>query len=391
MEADPCDVAIAGGGPAGTSLALLLSSKGFDVRLFEEHSSLGSPAHCAGLVGPGMADIPVVGGAIRASTVNEVSGAIFVSPGGEKFEIRGRPGSALVIDRKVFDRHLGEEAARSGTVIELRSKVTGMEGGRLEVRGDRGERLFDPRVIVGATGSRFSLARIMGDTTGKVIPGTQFEIGGLDLDPDLVHIYFGRSISRGLFGWVIPLNSDTARVGLCSEDDARGRLERLVQTRVREDFGSGKILEVNAGSVTYGIRPRTAWDNVILLGDEALQTKPATGGGIHYSVICSHIAAESISRSLVNGSDLTDYEKSWRSRLLREINFGLKVRGVYCSLTDGEMDRLFSSIPARARELLAGADFDRHTSVGSVLLRFLPRAIGEIGLRRTMELFGGLI
>ena len=148
---------------------------------------------------------------------------------------------------------------------------------------------------------------------------------------------------------------------------------------------------MNAGAVTYGIRPRTVWGNVILLGDEALQTKPATGGGIHYSVICSQIAAESITRSLVNGSGLDEYEKSWRSRLLREISFGLKVREVYCNLTDGEMDGLFSSIPGRARELLAGADFDRHTSVGSVLLRFLPRAIREIGLRRTMELIGGLI
>jgi geranylgeranyl reductase family protein len=391
MEADPCDIAIAGGGPAGTSLALILSSNGFDVRIFEEHSSLGSPSHCAGLVGPGMADIPNIGDAVRASTINEISGAVFVSPGGKKFEVRGGPECALVIDRKVFDRTLGEQAARNGAQIELRSKAASVKGKRLIVEGERGQRQYEPRVIVGATGSRFTFAKMMGDTTGSVIPGTQFEVGGLSLDPEMVHIYFGTEVSRGLFGWVIPIDSETARVGLCSEDGARQRLERLLETMVKEDFGEGKILEINAGAVVYGTRPRTVWENVLLLGDEALQTKPATGGGIHYSVICSQIAADAITGFMREGSDLSTYDRAWRRRLGREINFGLKVREIYSELADDEIDRLFSSIPSKAKDLLSNANFDKHTSVGSVLLRFLPRAIREIGMRRTMSLIGSLI
>ena len=85
MKSDPCDVAIAGGGPAGTNLALELSSKGILVRLFEEHASLGSPAHCAGLVGSTMADLPTIGRLVRKCTVNKVRGAIFISPSGKRF------------------------------------------------------------------------------------------------------------------------------------------------------------------------------------------------------------------------------------------------------------------------------------------------------------------
>jgi geranylgeranyl reductase family protein len=391
MEADPCDIAIAGGGPAGTSLALVLSSNGFDVRIFEEHSSLGSPSHCAGLVGPGMSDIPYIGDAVRTSTINEISGAVFVSPGGQKFEIRGGKGSALVIDRKIFDRSLGEQAARKGAQIELRSKAAAVSGKSLIVEGERGQRTYDPKVIVGATGSRFTFAKMMGDTTGSVIPGTQFEVGGLSLDPEMVHIYFGKEVSRGLFGWVIPIDAETARVGLCSEEGARQRLERLLETKVKEDFGTGKILEVNAGSVVYGTRTRTVWENVLLLGDEALQTKPATGGGIHYSIICSQIAADVIGDYLEKDAQLSDYERAWRTRLGREVSFGLKVREIYSELADEEIDRLFSSITSRARDLLANSNFDKHTSVGSVLLRFLPRVIREIGLRRTVSLIGSLI
>jgi flavin-dependent dehydrogenase len=232
---------------------------------------------------------------------------------------------------------------------------------------------------------------MMGDRTGNIIPGTQFEVGGLALDPEVVHIYFGKGISKGLFGWVIPIDSDTARVGLCSESDARQRLDRLLATKVSEDFGSGKVLEVNAGAVVYGIRPKTVWDKILLVGDEALQTKPATGGGIHYSIICSQIAARFIACALRDGSDLSEYERAWRARLGREISFGLKVREIYDDLTDREIDKLFSSIPARARDLLGHSNFDQHTSVGSVLLRFFPRAVREIGLRRTLGLIGRLI
>ena len=100
------DVAIAGGGPAGTSLAFQLASRGLDVHLLEEHPSLGSPSHCAGLIGPGMGDIPVIGKIVRDCTINKLRGAVFVSPGGAHFEVQGDRGSALVIDRKVFDRRI---------------------------------------------------------------------------------------------------------------------------------------------------------------------------------------------------------------------------------------------------------------------------------------------
>lgn len=386
MKGDPCDVAIAGGGPAGTNLALELSSKGILVRLFEEHASLGSPAHCAGLVGSTMADLPTIGRLVRKCTVNKVRGAIFISPSGTRFTVEGGAGSALVLDRKLFDRRLGELAVSSGTNIHLRSKVMEVGNGIIRVLNQGSEEQFRPEVVVGATGAKFSIASLFGDRTGSVIPGVQLEIANLDLDEEMVHLYFGKNISDGLFGWVIPLDSSTARVGLCSRSHAKDRLNKFVDTKVKEDFGRGKIIEINAGSIVYGIRERTVWGNTILVGDEALQTKPATGGGIHYSIICAKIASRSIVSHLKEGKDLSNYEAAWRKNLEKEIRFGLWARRFYEKLSDEELDQLFAAISDRVAGLLAQANFDKHSTVGDLLIDFLPRIIKDLGAVRVLRL-----
>jgi digeranylgeranylglycerophospholipid reductase len=359
---------------------------GFDVRLFEEHPSLGSPAHCAGLVGPGMASLPEIGGLVRDCTINRIRGATFASPNGTKFSVEGGPDSALVLDRRLFDRRLGEEAARCGATIELRSKVCGIRGNTIDVvtEGSHGE--LESKVVVGATGSRFAIASMLGARDGNMIPGIQFEVTKLSVDEEMVHLYFGKGISEGLFCWVIPLDSSTARIGLCSRQGAKERLNHLLETRIKQDFGKGKVMEVSAGAVAYGLRDRTVWGNVLLVGDEALQTKPSTGGGIHFSIICSGIAADSIAEHLALARDLQCYESDWRRVLEKEIRFGLMVRRIFEDLRDAEMNRLFAAVLPRDRRVLAGADFDRHSTIGRALPGFLPRMARQLGLARLLAL-----
>jgi len=46
--ADIQDAIVVGGGPVGSFAALILSKLGKKVTVFEEHSQIGSPSHCAG-------------------------------------------------------------------------------------------------------------------------------------------------------------------------------------------------------------------------------------------------------------------------------------------------------------------------------------------------------
>jgi digeranylgeranylglycerophospholipid reductase len=328
-----------------------------------------------------MAQLPGIGPLIRKCTLNELRGAVFVSPGGRTFEIRGRAGSAIVIDRKFFDRGLGEAAAREGAHIRLRACVDSLADGGVRV----GQRVHHSRVVVGATGSRFSVASQLRLGGGNLIPGVQYEVGKLSIDEEMARVYVGGKYSQGLFGWVIPLDSSTARVGVCSRTGARRRLDGLLE-RVFRDFGRGKVMEVSAGAVVYGVRPRTVIGNTILLGDEALQTKPTTGGGLHYSMICAEIAARCVSRHLEDGEDLGSYEAEWRKRLGPEIRFGLSARAILDGLTDDEIDRLFDSISQDTVDVLSRAEFDRHSSVSRAALTSLPTLVGQLGIRRSLML-----
>ncbi len=391
MDSPPCDAAIAGAGPAGTSLALRLSMDGYNVLLFEEHATIGAPSHCAGLVGPELAQSSLLGSLVREATVNKVRGAEFISPEGSRFMVEGDTGSALVLDRKVFDRGLAQLATDRGADLRLRHSVLGLGREGLRVKADGGGQDFASRVFVGATGARGTLASCLGMTEGNVVPGIQVEATGFNLDPGKVMIYFGHDISDGLFAWVIPLDSGSARIGLCSRTRAKERLERFLGGPLARDIGQGTVIEYNTGAVVFGIRERTVKNNVLLVGDEALQTKPATGGGISYSLICSEIAHRSISRYLDHGLELSSYDREWRQVLQKEIQFGLKARKIYERLSDRELDDLFSAVSGRMSEMLSSSDFDRHSSVANIMLSYLPMVVWDLGLKRSAKITRALI
>src|ERR1043165_6519505 len=50
MRDHSVDVAIVGGGPAGLLAAARLAETGLEVEVLEEHSEIGRPTHCTGIV-----------------------------------------------------------------------------------------------------------------------------------------------------------------------------------------------------------------------------------------------------------------------------------------------------------------------------------------------------
>ena len=93
---------IIGGGPIGLHCAALLAEEGFETSVFEEHSNIGRPVQCAGLVSS--TGIEELGIELGNSVVNEVKGAKIFSPGGESLEIKKNKTVAYVIVRFLFDQ-----------------------------------------------------------------------------------------------------------------------------------------------------------------------------------------------------------------------------------------------------------------------------------------------
>src|SRR4029078_5641694 len=107
------DVVIIGGGPAGLRAGARLAASGFRTTLIEEHTSVGEPVHCTGvLAGDALAEFHLS----RRSLLNELTTAHFWSPAGRQVTYAAVRVEAVVVDRRAFDQDLlegGEQ--RSGS------------------------------------------------------------------------------------------------------------------------------------------------------------------------------------------------------------------------------------------------------------------------------------
>src|ERR1700760_904953 len=103
----PIDVLIVGGGPGGLFMAGRLAAAGVRTVLCEEHSRVGDPVHCTGVLSAesfATFDLP------RSATLNQLTAVRFLSPSGIPVDYTTPVPLATVIDRPVFDRALAERA-----------------------------------------------------------------------------------------------------------------------------------------------------------------------------------------------------------------------------------------------------------------------------------------
>ena len=341
-------ILIIGAGPIGCYTAGLLSGKrgDFDIELIEEHDKIGKPVHCAGLVSKEVFSQAKI--RIDESTIiNHIDGAEFFY-NGDSFKIE-RKDVAVVIDRERFDYALG-----NGYKVNLNTKFVGIEkeGSGYLVETDRGEYYAD--IVIGADGANSSVRKIVGFSEDiEYMRGVQFRMRYKRCHKNLVQVY----LKRPFFAWVIPENEDTVRAGIISDNPYHDLIELL-----KERFIEGEVIEKFAGIVPLG-RCSTQLGNLVLVGDAACQVKPLTNGGIYYGMRCAEILANCIINNRIS-----DYEKEWQAKFGKEIQIGLKIRKIYRSLSQENINKLFTLLKRNKGILEKFGDFERHSLAISVLV-----------------------
>lgn len=348
------DVAIVGGGPTGLITANDIAEQGHDVVVLEEHPTIGEPNHCAGLLSvSGLASLGLQ--PPRDVIQNRVSGARIFSPSGHSVLVERGRREAQVIDRSRFDRWLAERAIDAGAAVLTETKAVGIncpdgETCCLVLQASEEDRTLDSQIVVDAEGTRCQLSKAVGLQAvprSSKYPAYQYELSGVEMDEDIVEMYYGRHTAPGFFAWIIPLGEKRARVGLAARDRAKVRLEaamryhsvmssRLKHASVERGFG---------GVVVSGLPlKRTVKGRFLVVGDAAGIVKPTTGGGVIMGGTAARVAGRVISNALskenLQDTDIQLYESSWRSLLIRELRAMYFTQRVISSLSDRGLDTL---------------------------------------------------
>lgn len=332
------DIIIVGAGPAGCKVGELTAKNGLKVLILEEHSEIGLPVQCSGLVSHRIFKLSKVS---RKVIVNKIKKAKFYSSN-NYIELKSKK-NVYVINREKFDKELAKKAESEGVEIKTKTRFLGYEKNNfLNVKTSKGN--YQTKLLVGTDGPNSTVAK----TARLKLPdnklvGVQATIKS-NYDSDTVELWFDHEISPEFFGWIIPENENQARVGLATTKNVVKRLDNLFLKRFNRKIECKKIL---AGTIRYGLIESSVANRVLLVGDAASQIKPFSGGGIVYGLISAKIAAQACIKSLKEKRYdekflRENYEDFWKEKLSWPITKGLFYSRVIHSLSENQLSFLFS-------------------------------------------------
>ncbi|MDY6864571.1 MAG: NAD(P)/FAD-dependent oxidoreductase [Halobacteriota archaeon] len=387
------DVVVVGAGPAGSIAAKYSAMNGARTALLEEHYAIGEPVQCAGLVSvAGILECDVNPSELFVN--REIGGAYLYSPDCRSIAIRGDETKAYVIERKIFDRILSQNAIRAGVDLHLNSKVVGLnrraDGQILKVISGGEDLEINASVVVGADGVRSKIAKLSGlGNVKKILPAAQIEGRYKARDSRFVEMFVGDKIAPGFFAWSIPTEENMARIGLCSNDTPLEHLKELLSSHsIISRRYRGSVTDFVVGSVPLGPLKKTVAEGVMIVGDAAGQVKPTTGGGVYTGALCAKIAGEVAAKAAFKGDasvkSLKEYEKRWRSSLGMEFMMGMLINRAIGKLSDSDFNDFVSTLndPDILETITKYGDMDRP----SVLVRRSLRLLNPPRLRLALRL-----
>lgn len=346
---------VIGGGPCGSFSALNLARKGVTVTVFEEHSEIGVPSHCAGhlsimgLKRLGLYPLP------NNIVENLFYGANFYSPKGLELSVRFDSPVTCAVNRELFDKYIARLAEDLGAHYQLNSQVKSLTIENTHIKGaivkQNGKTVkVSAKIVVDAEGV---FTRILKQTglhpprSDKIVHGFQAEVEKVkDFEPDFVEVFLGSAYAPGFYAWLIPKRDGKAKVGLAAR---KGKAKELLQNLMHKHpaasskLAKAKILRESFHPITLGGPIPNAYSNGFLtIGDAASQVKPTTGGGVILGLNCAKIAAE-VAIEALNKSDfssqfLSTYQKRYMEIFGFDIKTMLIIRRMLDKIPDKKLD-----------------------------------------------------
>ncbi|MGZ4907868.1 MAG: geranylgeranyl reductase family protein [Halobacteriota archaeon] len=359
------DVIVVGAGPAG-STAAHIAAKECDVLLVEKRQEIGEPVRCA--EGVPLIETPGIFHESFAQYVtpdpkwiaSEVRAFRGIAPDGTTVTISGemlgvQEPLGLILERKLFDRQLAKDAARTGADVVTHTRATGLikddgvtRGVRLKAHGDEFE--VRSKVIIGADGVESQVGRWGGINTTLELRDietcAQYHAANVEMPDGTLDFYFG-SEAPGGYAWAFPKGDGSANIGLGVLGSKLGDKKPIgyLNDFMKRHFPGGQPLELMVGGVPVSNGLTTiVRDGLMLVGDAARHTQPITGGGIipalEGGTIAGTVACKAIQQNDVSTRVLQGYETAWNSRFGKSNKRSYRIKEAIINFSDEELNRI---------------------------------------------------
>ncbi|UCH57505.1 MAG: NAD(P)/FAD-dependent oxidoreductase [Candidatus Bathyarchaeota archaeon] len=342
------DVIVVGAGPAGAMTAKTAAEKGLEVLLLERELEIGVPDKCGEFLPsleemrrltPDVRDLESLFDPPEEFVCNRTKYVRFIFPNEVEISVDFK---GVVVERKLLDKHLANEAARAGADVATSTKALDILGNGEGVRARSLDSLREipSRTVVAADGAYSLIARRAGlpvsrDSLDYGV-GFQYEMVNVEHDSDYVDMYLGEDIAPGTYAWIIPKGDDVANVGTGMRIpykkpgmNVRDYQHNFVENNPRSSakLRRAKPTAIKAGCIPVGgPLENTSTDRVIAVGDAGGHTISTVGGGIPPGLICGRLAGQALASHILEGGPLREFDKAWRERMGRTLENALRIR-----------------------------------------------------------------
>jgi geranylgeranyl reductase family protein len=300
------DVAIIGGGPAGSTAAYRLARAGARVTLYDKATFPRDKPCGGGVTGRAARLLPFSIDPVVEDVVDRIDCRLRYGP---RFARRARAPLAYMTQRARLDHFLLQQAADAGAEIH--------EGTTVDARE------LDARIVIGADGCNGTSAKQL-ELGGDIVHGVALEANSPH-DARYAHtMVLEIAVVRGGYGWIFP-KGDHVNVGV-GGNASEGPLLRTELRRMCEAYG----VDPDAATETRGYRlpmrrPSTklARGTTAVIGDAAGLVDPFSGDGMYEAFLSAQLVTDAALDVLAGRADgMEPYEQAVLRRIAPLTNAG---------------------------------------------------------------------
>ncbi len=353
------DIIVVGAGPAGSTFARIVASKGLSVLLLERKSRIGIPVRCGeGVIDSGLRLFHKPQPEWIATTIEKFC---FIAPNGSSTTVKLQD-KGYILNRIIFDNDLAVLAADEGATVITNAYVNSLLFENDKVVGVKGICNNEPfkiksKLVIAADGVESRIGRMAGINTklnlNDISSGYQKTISGIKVNSDICSFYVSNKVAPGGYIWIFPKSNDTANIGIgisgkssISGESAKIRLNKFIDSK----FPNHKLESISIGGVPLS-KPikQMVTDGVMLIGDAARTVNPLSGGGIILSMKSAAKAADVAVKVLKNGLEtskrnLFEYQKRWMNIEGKQINRSYRIKKAVVKLTAKDLNNIIKKM-----------------------------------------------